>query len=135
MSEKIKRWMTSVDKRLGRLERSRTRPRGGGAVQDTGWVNLSLNSGWSSPTANPMQVRKVGNLVEIRGRVNEGSGTTVCTLAVEFRPAQQLMFALDEGSTSTVARLVIEQDGRVWLAGRGGTSTLISFAGVIYFSG
>lgn len=105
------------------------------AIPDTGWVNLSLVDGWTNSASNPMQVRKVGNLVELRGRVHQGTGTTVFNLAQEFRPTQQRVFALDEGLTNGVARMAIEADGRTWLAGRSGSTAVITFAGVTYFSG
>ena len=58
---------------------------------DTGWINLTLNSGWSMNDYNSEfpQYRKIGNIVYLRGLINATSaaGTIITTLPNGFRPS------------------------------------------------
>lgn len=58
---------------------------------DTGWINLSLNSGWTMNdyTSEFPQYRKIGNIVYLRGLLNATSaaGNIIATLPQGFRPA------------------------------------------------
>ena len=57
-----------------------------------GWTSLTLGSGWTAVSGYPLQVRKFGKLVEIRGLVKFTSGvwtSTITTLPLTFRPSGQ----------------------------------------------
>ena len=57
-----------------------------------GWTSLSLGTGWTAVSGYPLQVRKFGKLVEIRGLVKFTSGawtSTITTLPLTFRPSGQ----------------------------------------------
>ena len=56
------------------------------------WTSLTLGTGWTAVAGYPLQVRKFGKLVEIRGLVKFTSGTwtnTITTLPLTFRPSGQ----------------------------------------------
>jgi hypothetical protein len=65
---------------------------------DTGWVDVVAVSSWSSST---VQVRRVGNVVCLRGRLKKASGTiasgsnntSLLTLPAGFRPASSFVAA------------------------------------------
>lgn len=46
-------------------------------VYDTGWINLSMTTGWKATTGQTPQVRRIGPVVYIRGRVETISGDNV----------------------------------------------------------
>ena len=57
-----------------------------------GWTSLTLGTGWTAVAGYPLQVRKFGKLVEIRGLVKFTSGvwtSTITTLPLTFRPSGQ----------------------------------------------
>ena len=57
-----------------------------------GWTSLTLGTGWTAVGGFPLQVRKFGKLVEIRGLVKFTSGawtSTIATLPLTFRPSGQ----------------------------------------------
>ena len=49
----------------------------GATVYDTGWINLGLTTGWKATTGQTPQVRRMGPMVYIRGRVETISGNNV----------------------------------------------------------
>lgn len=56
---------------------------------DSGWINLNLNTGWSYQyTADIPQYRKINGVVYLRGLANATAeaGTTIATLPEGFRP-------------------------------------------------
>lgn len=61
------------------------------ATTDTGWINMTLNEGWSMYDYNTdkPQYRKIGNRVFFRGLVNAtaAAGTQITTLPIGFRPS------------------------------------------------
>lgn len=60
------------------------------ATVDSGWINLSLNSGWSCPyNTDVVQYRKIGNVVYLRGLLNatQAAGQVIGTLPEGFRPS------------------------------------------------
>ena len=57
-----------------------------------GWTSLTLGTGWTAVGGYPLQVRKFGKLVEIRGLVKFTSGawtSTITTIPLTFRPSGQ----------------------------------------------
>ena len=88
---------------------------------DTGWVTLSLTGNYESVAAHPMQVKKVGNLVELSGAVrntaNQIAGSTTETtlgvkLAAQYRPSKMVVI---EGTTSDdqVCQIRVNTNGTV----------------------
>ena len=71
-----------------------------------GWVNLSLASGWTSVNGYPLQVRKVGKHVYVRGIVKFTSGVytnAITTLPAKYRPSgSNEMLQLSIAGTSRV---------------------------------
>lgn len=58
---------------------------------DTGWINMSLNFGWSMNdyASEVPQYRKIGNIVYLRGLLNAtaAAGNIIATLPQGFRPS------------------------------------------------
>lgn len=97
------------------MESSNTDP------SDTGWVTLSPTGNYESVVAHPMQVKKVGNLVELSGAVRNntnniaGSTTEVTlgiTLSSAYRPSKMVVI---EGTTSDdqVCQIRVNTNGTV----------------------
>lgn len=60
------------------------------AISDSGWINLTLNSGWSCQyNTDVAQYRKIGNVVYLRGLLNatQSAGQVIGTLPEGFRPS------------------------------------------------
>lgn len=47
------------------------------APADTGWVDLTLVGSWTVSSGRTPQIRRIGNLVRVRGQVSGGTGTAV----------------------------------------------------------
>lgn len=89
----------------------------GATEYDTGWVALTTASGDSFNLA----VRRTGSTVALRGEVfNVTAGTTMFTLAAEFRPTNRMAYDIvrtggGAGATTGNARLFIQASGVVTL--------------------
>lgn len=88
---------------------------------DTGWVTLSPAGNYESVTAHPMQVKKVGNLVElsgaVRNTVNQIAGSAAettlgVTLATRYRPSKMVV-KIGTTAADNVYQLRINTDGTV----------------------
>lgn len=60
---------------------------------DSGWVDLTNSTGWADLSGNDLQVRKIGNSVRVRGRVERtgadvppSTTSTMATIPVGYRP-------------------------------------------------
>ena len=87
---------------------------------DTGWLNLTLQNGWSAYGSGypAPQYRKSGNLVTLRGKMKTGSinnGTLIFTLPTGFTPTYPMDRIVSDSSNSWRARLVIATNGQVTL--------------------
>lgn len=54
----------------------------------TAWANLTLQNGWTIESGQPLQYRKIGDLIYLRGRVNHSAGSAfqpIATLPVGSR--------------------------------------------------
>ena len=93
-----------------------------------GWTSLTLGTGWTAVGGFPLQVRKFGKLVEIRGLVKFTSGVwtnTIATLPLTFRPSgQQAWLNPSLGTVSKVVAVPFAQ-----------TSGLVSFPSAAYATG
>lgn len=66
-----------------------------GATYDTGWVTVPWSTGFSTGADRPLQVRRIGLWIEVRGCVNGvgGSGNHMVGVIPEaFRPDQPRFF-------------------------------------------
>lgn len=85
------------------------------------WTALTLGTGWGVVTGYPMQVRKVGSVVYIRGMARFASGSYTQNLTVlpsPFRPTGQAAWlpvvSTASGSTAGVMfPLLVSLDGSV----------------------
>ncbi|MFS7259462.1 hypothetical protein AB6887_05230 [Carnobacterium divergens] len=61
--------------------------------QDTGWIKANLTGGAINKDDDPVQYRKVNNLVIVRGylRVPESGGAIIWTPPTEFVPQNQML--------------------------------------------
>ena len=112
------------------------------AVEDTGWVDLTLAEGFShygapGPTA---QVRRIGPVVYLRGRLTRddggfvmGTGYVVLTLPSEFRPSFNGRYVLGGGTTTQWGRAeVVASSGDVGFAAISGDLVWVDFGGVLW---
>ena len=75
----------------------------------TGWTGLTLATGWTAVSGYPLQVRKSGKCVYIRGIVKFTSGvytSTITTLPAMFRPTGQSQFV--QPSIASTSRVVVQ---------------------------
>ena len=83
----------------------------------TVWTALALVNGWTNPGGYVTQCRKIGDLVQIRGRLTGGPMlATMFTLPVGFRPIMPCEFAVgsaDAGGNWQLGILQIATDGTV----------------------
>ena len=81
---------------------------------DSGWITATLNSGfthYSSPYG-PVKYRKIGNIVNIQGIVNQATADqTVFTLPTGFRPERRVIVAVM--NANALGRLDIDPNGNV----------------------
>jgi hypothetical protein len=76
-------------------------------VYDTGWVTLTLNSGWTVGGGLAPAVRRIGNQVRLRGHIINGDAATAgvyataATLPSGFIPATTMVFGSSTNSTAT----------------------------------
>lgn len=63
-----------------------------GLTKATAWVTVSLLNGWVHFSGQPVQYRKVGDMVEIRGRMSSGlPNNPAFNLPTGFRPPYNLV--------------------------------------------
>lgn len=75
-----------------------------GAYYDTGWVNLTLKSGWTVQQGNTPALRRIGNVVYAKGTVSRASGTGNIELAdipAGFEPFHSTFYFPSTISSST----------------------------------
>lgn len=78
---------------------------------DTGWVSLTLQNGWTAANPSP-RVRRVGKVVSMEGRVTGGAGV-IAELPAQFRPGQSNSFAARDGGGSTVNIFIVSSSGTI----------------------
>ena len=68
---------------------------------DSGWQTPTLNSGWTNEASNSIQYRLKGSTVYFKGRANStGTGLTLFTLPVGYRPVTSMNFICDGAAAS-----------------------------------
>lgn len=63
----------------------------GADAGDTGWITLTLGASWGAVANYPVQIKKVGKGVKIRGMTKFVTGAytnPICTITAPFRPTQ-----------------------------------------------
>lgn len=66
-------------------------------LYDTGWNDLTLTNGTAYNTSRKPQVRRIGNVVYIRGSVKGFTGAgAICTLNSEYRPSQAHIYTVSQ---------------------------------------
>ena len=108
---------------------------GGGAVQDTGWVQIDgWSSGWSH-SARPVKYRKIGNYVELRGALLNstftGSLTTIGMLPEAIRPPQNLIVQLPINGTA-IRAAALNATGELQVYGSSASTSWWNFDSIGY---
>ena len=85
----------------------------------TAWDTVTIASGWAGVTGYPLQVRRFGKLVELRGMVKYNSGaftTTMCNLPAKYRPVGSNVWIQPSVLTvsKAVANIVVTSGGDVY---------------------
>ncbi len=100
-------------------------------LSDSGWQSLTFSSGYANyNTTEPLQIRKIGKFVEIRGIIKPTAQKTASTTAVQFatvpsgyRPSYQFRSAIQQGSGINRWHLTVETDGKLCWSRYGKTSS------------
>ena len=85
-------------------------------LEDSGWVNCTLSNNFETYGANPLQVRKIGNIVMLRGVIKPKSQmvleeTNIAALPVGFEPSDCNINVVQQGSLANRWLLRINTDG------------------------
>lgn len=91
------------------------------APVSTGWQTLALTSPWTNYGGGgwaPAGIRRLGDIVELRGLVSNGGAIAPSTIAAVPPPAANLIFLGAGDSTSTTAGTTWAVDIRVYTDGR-----------------
>lgn len=117
-------------------------------VPDTGWVTptLSSNTNPIPPHGLPIGVRKIGNRVDMRGRISRvngtdypagdwGTATSPFTLQAQFRPAAPVSFATCVAGFAdpNLCRMEILTDGTLRF-GLARASSWLDFDGLYWYT-
>lgn len=113
-----------TDIRIGDVVHSRVTDASGAEVwassdqTDTGWVSVPKGSKWLAVTNYPLEVRRVGMLVEVRGAVRHSTGavlTALATLPSAFRPKGNVPLGATHSSSTWVGEVFINAAGVIGL--------------------
>lgn len=97
------------------------------ALVPTAWTFAPLTNGWVHQSGEECKYRKVGDVVQLRGRVGVGAMGIIFTLPVGFRPPITQEFAVASVVTGgwTIGVIQVGPDGVVYaLAGSNSAMTL-----------
>jgi hypothetical protein len=93
-------------------------------LEDTGWITVSsFFNGYSG--GGSIAYRKINNVVYLRGRVSGGGANSLAfNLPSGYRPAVEMVFAVQQFGTGNINYITINSDGNVvpngtaaWLSG------------------
>ena len=101
-------------------------------LPDSGWQSLTFSSGYTNyNTTEPLQIRKIGKFVEIRGIIKPTAQKSASTNAVQFatiptgyRPSYQFRSAICQGSGMIKWHLTAETDGKLCWSRYGSASSV-----------
>lgn len=78
-----------------------------GTLEDTGWIAPTLTNGWvDAASGEEVEYRRLNGVVIFKGRAALGTGTTVFTLPVGFRPKSISRFIVATSATAASPPLV-----------------------------
>jgi hypothetical protein len=83
------------------------------AMKPTAWTNATLINGWITASGTP-QYRKIGDNVQIRGNVGQGSqGSVITNIPAGFRPPFALYLASSSftGTAWVTAEVMMDSNG------------------------
>ncbi|MFN8468587.1 MAG: hypothetical protein U0X20_23715 [Caldilineaceae bacterium] len=108
------------------------------AESDSGWLTLTLNTGWATPNNGAPEIayRKNGSLVTLRGAVRTTTSTPTLpfvTLPDGYRPAQARTYAIAKTNASNTPALYIARVGTDGVVGH--VSTTYQSGDHIYVDG
>lgn len=100
-------------------------------MADSGWINFTLESGAQAyDSNNKPAVRCIGNRVYLRGAIKNltSTGSTICTLPVSYRPAQDHVYTTSAFNSSgtvndEITITVSASNGTIKLTAKSGTIT------------
>ena len=110
-------------------------------AQDSGWIALSYASGFASAgSGGPFQIRRMGGMVHLRGRLARTSGTivagteyTIGTLSSSWRPAYTQRTLIAGGSSSQWGRIEVSAiTGEISVAAISGNMNWVDLTGTLW---
>src|SRR5699024_1186642 len=110
-------------------------------AQDSGWVNLSYASAFGSAgSGGPFQIRRMGGMTHLRGRLARTSGTivagteyTIGTLSPSWRPAYTQRTLIAGGSSSQWGRIEVSAiTGEISVAAISGDMNWVDLSGTLW---
>lgn len=93
--------------------------------EDTGWLNLTLMTGWSAKSGHAPRARRVGNTVMLEGAVYRGMGGSLAAIAQLPAPVNQAIqkyyfcggsTTIHDDNTVRHSELLVNGSGIVYLA-------------------
>ena len=99
---------------------------------DTGWVDLTLESGYTAGTINPAY-RVINGIVYWRGRLNKtvaSAGSTPFSVPSPARPRDNTSSIMDIGSTTNFARMALTTGGGCTVVASVTTFSNLSLGGI-----
>lgn len=88
-------------------------------LNDTGWVEIDLGSDYTPYGETPPQIRKIGNIVKLRGTITNTSNVTfngsqvIATIPEQFRPIGGDERQLQQGSGSYRYNMTVTESGNI----------------------
>lgn len=85
-------------------------------LADSQWINLPINSGFQALSGNPPQYRKIGNIVRLKGAVNNTGITAsgafqIATLPTGYQPTLPWFFDAPSSSAATQGEVNVNNFG------------------------
>lgn len=97
----------------------------------TPWTDVTFQNSWVNfgGTRQDVQYRKVGDLVEVRGAMKDGTNnTTAFTLPAGFRPPADMDFICRDNSALAIINIETDGEFKTFSAGNTLTSFYVSFS-------
>lgn len=128
MGKQLKESMVNIadNQTIGGIKNFTKMPKLNGVdlLEDTGWKSLTPKSGYTWVSGYPVQYRKVGSIVYLRGRVtNNATMGAVANLPAGLRTPRQLYFTVSVAATGAdaIGKYTIDTNGDITL--RSATTT------------
>ena len=106
-------------------------------MSDSGWVTMTVNAGFNIPSGWTPQVRRLNDMVAMRGYVvgnygTYGSYVTAFNIPAIFRPAQPLGFANGYNSSAVFGNFSVQVNGDVQCWSSASTAAWLGFSNIVY---